>query len=154
MKHKYLLLGVVIGGAMLVAAEALANLHCRHRHALVSVSGITVELGRQDYRDYCAACHGISGTGDGTVAEFLTIAAADLTQLTKLNAGKFPRERVTEVIDGRADVKVHGGRDMPVWGDWFDAEAVSQDTDRETREIIVRDRIQSLVSYIESIQEK
>ena len=58
------------------------------------------------------------------------------------------------MIDGRADVKVHGMRDMPVWGDWFNGEAISQDTDREAREIIVKDRIQSLVGYIESIQVK
>jgi hypothetical protein len=61
---------------------------------------------------------------------------------------------VAAVIDGRADVKVHGMRDMPVWGDWFNAEAISQDTGRETRELIVKDRIESLVSYIASIQQK
>ena len=74
--------------------------------------------------------------------------------LSKLNTGQFPRERVTGVIDGRTDVKVHGMRDMPVWGDWFNVEAVSEDTDRETRELIVKDRIESLVSYIESVQQK
>ena len=152
MKHKYLLLGVVIGGAMLVAAETLASSTVDPNAK--SVSGITIELGEQDYRDYCAACHGISVTGDGTVAEFLTIAAADLTQLSKLNAGKFPRKRVTEVIDGRADVKVHGGRDMPIWGDWFDAEAIDPDTDAAAREIIVRERINALANYIETLQEK
>lgn len=115
--------------------------------------GISVDLGKADFRTYCAACHGVSARGDGTVAEFLTIAAPDLTRLRKLNAGIFPREKVTEVIDGRADVKVHGPRDMPVWGDWFSVEAATADVDRETRELIVRDRITSLVNYIESIQE-
>jgi len=115
--------------------------------------GISVDLGKADFRTYCAACHGVSARGDGTVAEFLTIAAPDLTRLRKLNAGIFPRERVTEVIDGRADVKVHGPRDMPVWGDWFSVEAATADVDRATRELIVRDRITSLVNYIESIQE-
>lgn len=116
--------------------------------------GISVDLGRRDFRTYCAACHGVSGRGDGTIAEFLTINAADLTRLSKLNAGIFPRERVRDVIDGRADVKVHGARDMPVWGDWFSEEATAPGTDGETREIIVRDRIESLINYIETLQEK
>ena len=97
---------------------------------------------------------GVGGKGDGTVAEFMTIAAADLTNLSKLNSGRFPRERVTEVIDGRADVKVHGGRDMPVWGDWFDAEAVDANTDAAARDVIVRERINALVNFIETLQEK
>lgn len=152
MKHRYLLLGALVSGAMLVAAEALARSTADPNAK--STSGITVELGDQDFRDYCAACHGVSGRGDGTVAEFLTISAADLTQLSKLNAGKFPRERVTQVIDGRADVKVHGNRDMPVWGDWFDAEAVDADTDAAVREVVVRERIKALADYIETLQEK
>lgn len=114
--------------------------------------GISLELGRRDYLNYCAACHGPDAKGDGTLGEFLTLAVPDLTQLGKRNAGKFPEERITEVIDGRAEVKVHGMRDMPVWGDWFDMEAISPDTDRETRELIVKDRVQSLVGYIKSIQ--
>jgi hypothetical protein len=61
---------------------------------------------------------------------------------------------VTQVIDGRAEVKVHGGRDMPVWGDWFDEEAVGPETDAEAREVIVRERINALVNYIETLQEK
>ena len=116
--------------------------------------GISLDLGKRDFRTYCSACHGLEGKGDGTLGEFLTLAVPDLTKLTKLNAGRFPEERVTEVVDGRADVKVHGMRDMPVWGDWFNAEAVSQDTDREARELIVQDRISSLVGYIKSIQVK
>jgi mono/diheme cytochrome c family protein len=152
MKHRYVLLGILVGGAMLVAAEALASSTAEPNAK--SASGITVDLGREDFRQYCAACHGVSGKGDGTIAEFMTIAAADLTKLTKLNSGTFPRERVTQVIDGRAEVKVHGGRDMPVWGDWFDEEAVGPETDAEAREVIVRERINALVNYIETLQEK
>jgi mono/diheme cytochrome c family protein len=152
MKHRYVLLGILVGGAMLVAAEALASSTAEPNAK--SASGITVDLGREDFRQYCAACHGVSGKGDGTIAEFMTIAATDLTKLTKLNSGTFPRERVTQVIDGRAEVKVHGSRDMPVWGDWFDEEAISPETDAEAREVIVRERINALVNYIETLQEK
>lgn len=118
-----------------------------------SGNGLFTDLGEHDFNSYCAACHGVGGKGDGTVAEFLTIPAADLTQLKKKNAGIFPRERVTEVIDGRAEVKVHGPRDMPVWGDWFDAEAASEGMNKEEREAIVIARISALISFIETIQE-
>jgi imidazolonepropionase-like amidohydrolase len=42
---------------------------------------------------------------------------------------------------------------MPVWGDWFNREAASADTDREARELVVKDRIQSLVTFLKSIQQ-
>jgi hypothetical protein len=114
--------------------------------------GVSLELGERDFINYCAACHGVGAKGDGTIGEFLTLAVPDLTELSKRNGGQFPEARVTEVIDGRAEVKVHGMRDMPVWGDWFDAEAASPDIDRKARELIVNDRIASLVLYLKSIQ--
>ena len=113
-----------------------------------------VDLGRADFRTYCAACHGVSGIGDGTVGEFMNITPADLTRLSWKNAGLFPRQRLIDVIDGRAEVRVHGLRDMPVWGDWFNAEAVSPDMTPEAREEVVRMRIDSLVNYIETLQVK
>ena len=116
-------------------------------------SDLLTELGAGDYRTYCAACHGVAGKGDGTVAEFLTVAAADLTQLRKKNNGIFPRERVMAVIDGRDEVKVHGPRDMPVWGDWFSTEAAGGKTSAETREATVAARVKSLTDYLETIQE-
>ena len=112
------------------------------------------QLGGTDFITYCAACHGVSGKGDGTIAEFLTIAAADLTQLKKKNTGMFPRERLIAVIDGRVEVKVHGPRDMPVWGDWFKSEAAMAGAKKKVaQEKIVSERIKALVDYIELIQE-
>jgi hypothetical protein len=110
--------------------------------------------GRTDFVTYCAACHGVEGRGDGTIAEFLTITATDLTQLRKKNAGLFPRERAINVIDGRTEVKVHGPRDMPVWGDWFEFEADSSVAGKGAGEKVVQARINALVDYIETIQEK
>ncbi len=118
-----------------------------------SGTGLSVGLGAGDFRTYCAACHGVEAKGDGTVAEFLTIAAADLTQLKKKNNGIFPRERISAVIDGREQVKVHGPRDMPVWGDWFRTEAATADSTPDEREATVAARIKALVDYIETLQE-
>jgi mono/diheme cytochrome c family protein len=114
--------------------------------------GLELELGHTDFINYCAACHGVDARGDGSVAEFLTINAADLTQLSKKNGGVFPGERIVGVIDGRAQVKVHGPRDMPVWGDWFKFEADSSSNGKGVSDVVVRERIETLVRYIESIQ--
>ena len=116
-------------------------------------TGLGYELGRTDFVAYCAACHGVGGKGDGTVAEFLTITAVDLTQLRKMNAGSFPRERIYNVIDGRIEVKIHGARDMPVWGDWFKFEADVSVAGKGATEEVVLERINALVNYIETIQE-
>jgi mono/diheme cytochrome c family protein len=112
-----------------------------------------VDVGRHEFLTYCSACHGVGGEGDGVVAEFLEFKAVDLTKLTATNAGSFPRQRVTDVIDGRADVKAHGARDMPVWGDWFSYEAKSSGVPSEDRERTVRGRVDTLADYIESIQQ-
>ncbi len=117
-----------------------------------SQTPIPTDPGRGDFMTYCAACHGVSGIGDGTVAEFLTLSAANLTQMSVKNGGIFPRQRVIEVIDGRAQVSVHGARDMPVWGDWFKFEAGSDGADAKT-EKIVRERITVLVDYLETLQQ-
>jgi mono/diheme cytochrome c family protein len=115
-------------------------------------STVPADPGRGDFMNYCAACHGVGGKGDGTVAEFLTIEAADLTRMSLRNGGIFPRQRAIEVIDGRAQVSVHGERDMPVWGDWFKFEADSDGAGTKT-EKVVRERITALVDYLESIQQ-
>jgi mono/diheme cytochrome c family protein len=151
MLRALMMAGLIALGLTAGTKEAQSN--AQTAGAAGATEGISVDLGRRDFRTYCAACHGVSGRGDGTIAEFLTINAADLTRLKKLNAGLFPRERIREVIDGRTEVKVHGPRDMPVWGDWFSDEAVAPKVDSDTREIIVRDRIESLVNYIETLQE-
>ena len=116
-------------------------------------TGLGHELGQNDFIAHCAACHGVSGKGDGTVAEFLTIPAADLTQLKKMSGGTFPRERIYQVIDGRTEVKVHGPRHMPVWGDWFKFEAGSSVAAKGAEEEVVRERIEQLINYIETMQE-
>lgn len=117
-----------------------------------SQTPVPADPGRGDFMNYCAACHGVGAMGDGTVAEFLTIEAADLTRMSLRNGGIFPRQRAIEVIDGRAQVSVHGERDMPVWGDWFKFEADSDGAGAKT-EKVVRERITALVDYLESIQQ-
>jgi hypothetical protein len=43
------------------------------------------------YRDYCAACHGSSGKGDGPASVALKAPATDLTRLAANNRGRSQR---------------------------------------------------------------
>ena len=153
MTQRFLVLTLAVAGMLLVVAQEAVAEGSIIGAPLVS-EGISLELGHRDFLNYCAPCHGADAKGDGTLGQFLTLAVPDLTKLSKLNAGTFPEERVMEVIDGRADVKVHGMRDMPVWGDWFNREAAGSDTSSAARELIVNDRIASLINYLKSIQVK
>ncbi len=51
---------------------------------------VVLTNGREEYQAYCATCHGEKGKGDGPMADLLTVAPADLTQLRKKNDGEFP----------------------------------------------------------------
>ncbi len=103
--------------------------------------------GRREFETHCAVCHGLGGKGDGPVAQYLTAKPADLTQISKRSEGQFPFWRVYRIIDGREPAKLHGTREMPIWGDRFWKEAAEVD-------YRVQGRIFELVHYLESIQEK
>jgi hypothetical protein len=119
--------------------------------------------GKIEYMSNCATCHGLNGKGDGPYLKFLMVSEyvppslPDLTVLAKNNDGIFPSDRVYEVIDGRAEVRAHGPRLMPIWGVEYSKEAaeyyrsVFRVNDAEA---FVSKRIGSLVAYIQSIQEK
>jgi len=118
----------------------------------VSVGGLELQLGAEDFRIYCATCHGIDAKGQGPVAEFMVLPPRDLTQLAKRAGGKFPADLIAGVIDGRAEVKAHGSRDMPVWGDYFEAEKPKASP--TVKEAEAQARIGALVAYLGSIQAK
>ena len=115
----------------------------------------SVGLGRVDFRENCASCHGAMGKGDGPVQSFLVKPPSDLTTIARRNGGKFPEELMWEVIDGRwsGDAGPHGSREMPVWGNEFKARAMTQPGDSaRTAEWSARNRIVSLLKYLETIQ--
>jgi mono/diheme cytochrome c family protein len=99
------------------------------------------------FRAHCAACHGPDGKGGGPVSIGLKAKPADLTILAKNNGGKFPTERVQKFISGDdAAVSSHGSREMPVWGPIF--HQVEEDQDYGGV------RLQNLIKYLETIQQK
>ena len=116
------------------------------------------EFGKNEYVRSCAACHGVTGKGDGPVASSIKKSPADLTKLSEANKGVFPISRVYDVIDGRVEVMTHGTRDMPVWGEIYTRELISQlPRDFLSQEMIgaiVRVRILGLIEYISTLQGK
>ena len=107
---------------------------------------VTVENGAELYRSYCASCHGAEGKGDGALAPNLRVAPSDLTRLAKRNHGKFDAEKVRRAIDGRGPKEIHGGSDMPVWGDAF------KRAGEGFSEAKVKERIDALVEHISTLQ--
>lgn len=103
-----------------------------------------------DYMQHCAACHGESGKGDGIMAENQKTPPSDLTQIAKKNGGTFPIERIKKTVSGTLDdrtiARVHGPKDMPVWGKYFHDDAGSS--------AIAEARISTIVDYLKSIQQK
>jgi mono/diheme cytochrome c family protein len=109
-----------------------------------------IASGELEYQRNCAVCHGVEGRGDGVMRKYLTIRPANLRQLAKNNGGKFPFWDVYHTIDGQTEVRAHGTRDMPIWGDRFRAEAGSDGKSAVTQ---AAGRILSLTFYLEHIQE-
>lgn len=116
-----------------------------------------VEIGRTEYKSFCASCHGDEGRGDGAFGAYLTRKPSDLTGLSRNNGGVFPFARTFEVILGEVDVPGHGTREMPIWGTYFKERAPSQlgpyyaPSDVQ---FYVRGRILALIGYISTLQQK
>jgi len=116
--------------------------------------GFMAAMGRVTFNRYCASCHGENADGTGPVARMLKIPPANLGTLTIENDGEFPTERVTAAIDGREEVKTHGTRDMPVWGEVFQTALVANpSTPDESGEDRAVRKVRELVLYIETLQE-
>jgi mono/diheme cytochrome c family protein len=113
------------------------------------------DIGKREYMENCAVCHGKSGKGDGPYAGLGNTRVSDLTVLSKGNKGVFPFARVYEVIDGQQAIKAHGPRDMPIWGTEYQIKAAEyyRDVDYDPN-FYVRSRIIALIDYLHRIQAK
>lgn len=110
----------------------------RHPLLILSLSlalGACVERetqpsGSEDFAGYCAACHGMSGKGDGEGATALGRKPADLTQLSAKNGGVFPGTRVMAKIwgyTGAAPGRQDAGSPMPEFGPLLQGDLVPYD---------------------------
>jgi mono/diheme cytochrome c family protein len=104
-----------------------------------------INLGKNEYLNSCASCHGATGKGDGPVSAELRTKPSDLTLIAKRNGGVFPADVLYRIIDGRRTFRAHGNYEMPVWGFVFR---------RSDPEDVARNRILALIAYLKSIQLK
>jgi mono/diheme cytochrome c family protein len=126
--------------ASIVAASALVTTDARAQPQRYSGAG--------DYQVFCASCHGASAKGDGSIAKSLKKRPPDLTQLSKLNDGVFPEDRVLRTVDGRRPVSAHTNSDMPAWGEVFAKSSESAGAENTAA------RIDTLVKYLQTLQAK
>lgn len=106
--------------------------------------------GESEYQRACVVCHGIDGRGDGIMRQYLKIPPANLRHLAKNNGGKFPFWEVYAKINGQREVRGHGTREMPIWGERFRAEPGSDAKSALTQ---VAGRILTLTYYLQHIQD-
>jgi mono/diheme cytochrome c family protein len=100
--------------------------------------------GAQMYKNYCAACHGMEGKGDGPAARFLKAPPADLRTMAQRNNGKYPADYVAATLRSGTDSRAHGTSDMPIWGPVF------RSRDKRGTQL----RIHNLTEFVESLQQK
>jgi len=143
--------------------DATVDCRCRvrGRYTTLVVSGVALaqqpkfDFGKREYTSNCAACHGVTGKGDGPYNEYLKKTPSDLTVLAKANKGVFPYQNTYEIIDGRKAVAAHGPRDMPIWGNDYSVMAAGHYLEVPyDPEAFVRNRIMALIDYIGRLQAK
>lgn len=145
-------MGLVVVATLLVAAGAmLANgrgasdgQEEKKELKKVPMKYIRPDSGPEMFKEYCAACHGPEGKGDGPAAEFLKSPLPNLRELAKSNNGKFPEGRVMGTLRFGTANRAHGTEEMPIWGQLF------RSRDGTVSEL----RIHNLSDYLKSWQDK
>jgi mono/diheme cytochrome c family protein len=140
----FLLLGAVLIYPALASAGAAPQTQPANRKQLDQL--IYSIKGPDLYNAHCAPCHGSDGKGNGPMVPVLKIKVPDLTVLAKNNSGQFPTANVRKTITGQDVLLSHGSRDMPIWGPIFH----QIEDDRDFGNV----RVENLVKYLESIQQK
>jgi mono/diheme cytochrome c family protein len=150
-------IGVVLAGMLLAAisgmpftgqAGAASQEKTGKTHKRVPIRHSESESGPQLWKDYCAACHGAAGAGDGPAAYILESPPADLSLMAKRNNGKFPADHFVSVLRFGSGGPIHGTSDMPFWGPLF------RSLDSPPQENKVQLRIRNLSKFVESLQQK
>jgi mono/diheme cytochrome c family protein len=101
--------------------------------------------GAKIFRYHCAACHGADGRGHGPASVALKHPVPDLTLISQRSGGKFPYQRVKEIVGGKEPGSpAHGDREMPIWGPIFH----EVESDQDWGEV----RLDAITKHIESIQ--
>jgi mono/diheme cytochrome c family protein len=139
--------GVLFLGIFFLAQESGIAQTTNKTLKEVPTSQSQADSGKQMYKDYCAACHGIDGKGNGPAVEFLKAPPPDLTTMAKRYGEKSVVPKVTFILRADTQSKAHGTPDMPIWGPVFSS--VSHHNEQ-----VVLLRIHNLSTYVDSIQQK
>lgn len=105
--------------------------------------------GKHDYDQLCASCHGATGTGEGR--DLTEANPPDITQISRKNGGKFPFEQVYRTVDGREMKGSHKRFAMPFWGDYLQKQGQEY---TPASNAAVKQRVTSIVRYVETLQKK
>ncbi len=106
----------------------------------------TIE-GAKIFQYRCAVCHGVDGRGHGPDSVVLKHHVPDLTLISQRSDGKFPYQRVKDVIGGeKTGLLSELNREMPVWGPVFH----EVESDQDWGEV----RLEAITKHVESIQQK
>lgn len=108
-------------------------------------------VGRNLYADYCVACHGEGGRGDGPLAGDLDRAVPDLTLIEARNGGTFPTAEVMSVIDGYTRIR-EGNATMPEFGADLQAGPLIPYDSGDGRLTPTPARLVALAEYLKTIQ--
>lgn len=121
----------------------------------IAADNISAEIGKKEFQNNCAVCHGSSGKGDGSFVELLKQAPSDLTLISKRNDGVYPLIKVYNLISGVDRIASHGTLEMPIWGERYNQQIVQELGPMNTGPSpSVRERILELVFYIGTLQQK
>lgn len=111
------------------------------------------DLGKREFANNCAVCHGVDAKGKGVYNSYLKTDAPDLTTLARRNGGVFPVASTFETIEGAG--KGHGTRDMPIWGQEYRVKAGEYYVDVPYNpEAFVNGRILALIEHLNRLQVK
>jgi len=103
--------------------------------------------GAKIFQYRCAMCHGVDGKGHGPDSVVLKHPTPDLTLISQRRGGRFPYQRVKDIIDGEnTGLLLQGDREMPIWGPVFH----EVESDQDWGEV----RLNAVTRHVESIQQK
>ena len=133
--------------AAFAAAALLAA--CTPEGGTPAPQALASHPGASDYAQYCAACHGAGGRGDGPASAGMQPPATDLTLLARRNGGSFPTLQAMARINGHTMGKTDSP--MPPIGELLDGPTVPFDAGDGFAEPTSR-RLVDVLGYLQSIQ--
>jgi mono/diheme cytochrome c family protein len=133
--------------SLTLACATLSLVACSSENAALQNTAPVLPLdGAKIFRNYCAACHGVDGKGDGPAAPALKTQVPQLSTLAQRNGGIFPTAQIRRIIAGDDVPAAHGSREMPIWGPIFHQIEYDQDLGYV--------RLQNVTEYLNTLQQK